>query len=97
MGEQLMIAKDVEGNNTDDTNIGFVKRKAHKKVWSLYSFDTLFGFASGVNKAVFGVTLTVELVKSKQRVVQKGWRWRGKGQANRVEFVDASCTTKPWE
>ena len=63
MGEQLMIAKDVEGNNTDDTNTGFVKRKAFKKFDLCIPLRHFFGFARGVNKAVYGVTHTVELVK----------------------------------
>ena len=64
MGEQLMIAKDVEGNNTDDTNTGFVKRKAFKKFDLCIPLRHFFGFARGVNKAVDSVTHTVELVKS---------------------------------
>ena len=64
MGEQLMIAKDVEGNNTDDTNTGFVQRKDFKKFDLCIPLRHFFGFARGVNKAVYGVIDTVELVKS---------------------------------
>ena len=63
MGEQLMIAKDAGANDTADTNTGFVKRKAHKKFDLCIPLKHIFGFAKDVNKVLYGMTHTVELVK----------------------------------
>lgn len=63
MGEQLMVAKDTGGNDTEDTNTGFVTRKAHKKFDLCIPLSHVFGFARGVNKTLYGVTQTLELEK----------------------------------
>ena len=64
MGDQLMIAKDTGDNNTAAGNTGHTARKAQKKFDLCIPLSHIFRFAKDIRKVFYGMTHSVELVRS---------------------------------